>query len=280
MLTPYYEDSLIQLYHGDARLLAYELDPSGWPVRIHYIGDPPYTAHTHEHSRAGSRAKPLHNGTGLVSHASYNRTVGFGFSHLTGSLRHTIAEQARRLVTGWVLLFSDDEGVAAWMAANAEAGLHHVRVGHWRKLASTPQMTGDRPGVGTEAIVIAHQAGPNGKPLAKRWNGGGRHAVWEHQIVTEHGGRECGEARVHETQKPEDLICQLILDFTLLGDMILDFTAGSGTTLVCARRLKRRAIGIEKRLADCETAVKRLRGEVTGVGFTPAMRLGQQGLFQ
>ena len=35
------------------------------------------------------------------------------------------------------------------------AGLEPLRVGAWVKIGGTPQFTGDRPGIGFEAIVIA-----------------------------------------------------------------------------------------------------------------------------
>lgn len=51
---------------------------------------------------------------------------------------------------------------------------------------------------------------------------------------------------VHPTQKPVALMGYLIKTYTNEGDRVLDFTMGSGTTGVAARRLKRQFIGIEK----------------------------------
>jgi hypothetical protein len=278
VLTPYYQDELVTLYHGDTRIIAPQISLDGMPARRHVICDAPYTPHTHEKSRAGARKTPLRNRDGNVSQGSISRAVDFGFAPLSSALRHTLADEAARLTTGWTLFFSDAEGVGAWRSALAEAQLENVRLGAWVKLCSTPQFTGDRPGVGFEAIVIAH-ATDGGKPVKKHWNGGGKPALWSYEIVLERGGTDIGEARLHETQKPEDLMCALIEDFTDPGDMILDFTAGACTTLVCAKRLGRMGIGIELRERDCENGAKRLRGEATGIGYTPAMRLGQQGLF-
>ena len=50
---------------------------------------------------------------------------------------------------------------------------------------------------------------------------------------------------VHETQKPLDLLEYLIKTYTLEGDIVLDFTMGSGTTGVACKKLQRRFIGIE-----------------------------------
>jgi len=51
--------------------------------------------------------------------------------------------------------------------------------------------------------------------------------------------------RVHSTQKPEALVEWFVLAYTRPGDLILDPTAGSGTTLAVAKRLGRRFIGFE-----------------------------------
>jgi site-specific DNA-methyltransferase (adenine-specific) len=52
--------------------------------------------------------------------------------------------------------------------------------------------------------------------------------------------------RVHPTQKPVALMEYLIKTYTNEGDTVLDFTMGSGTTGVAARKCGRRFIGIEK----------------------------------
>ena len=50
---------------------------------------------------------------------------------------------------------------------------------------------------------------------------------------------------VHPTQKPVDLLEYLVKTYTNEGDLVLDFTMGSGTTGVACLNTNRRFIGIE-----------------------------------
>lgn len=63
---------------------------------------------------------------------------------------------------------------------------------------------------------------------------------------------------LHPTQKPVGAILPLIQAFSQPGALVLDPFAGSGTTLVAARQLGRRAIGIELDDSYYHTACQRL----------------------
>jgi len=67
--------------------------------------------------------------------------------------------------------------------------------------------------------------------------------------------------RVHPTQKPEGLM-KWCLSFFPDAQTILDPFMGSGTTLVAAKQLGRRAIGIELEEKYCAIAVQRLAQKV------------------
>jgi len=116
-----------------------------------------------------------------------------------------------------------------------------IRAGVWIKPSYTPQFTGDRPATGWEAIAILHNKGK------KRWNGGGKCSVYSANTASGY----------HETQKPERLIIQFLNDFSESGETILDPFMGSGTTLVAAKGLGRKSIGIEISEKYCEIAAKR-----------------------
>lgn len=63
----------------------------------------------------------------------------------------------------------------------------------------------------------------------------------------------------HPFQKPVKLLEYLIRTYTNPGDIILDNTMGSGTTLLAAQNEGRHAIGIELEEEFCQIAVDRLK---------------------
>jgi DNA modification methylase len=64
--------------------------------------------------------------------------------------------------------------------------------------------------------------------------------------------------RLHPTQKPVEALLPLIEAFTRPGDLVLDPFAGSGSTLVAARTLGRRYLGIELDADYHATACRRM----------------------
>jgi site-specific DNA-methyltransferase (adenine-specific) len=76
--------------------------------------------------------------------------------------------------------------------------------------------------------------------------------VFRYRAVGVDGGK------VHPTQKPEALM-RWCMSFAGANDAVLDPFMGSGTTLVAAKRLGRKAIGIEIDEKYCDIAVNRLR---------------------
>ncbi|MEQ8720997.1 MAG: DNA methyltransferase [Sandaracinaceae bacterium] len=62
----------------------------------------------------------------------------------------------------------------------------------------------------------------------------------------------------HPSPKPLDLAEQLIEPVASPGEIVVDPFAGAGAFLVAAKRMGRRAIGVELDAAHCETAARRL----------------------
>lgn len=256
-IKPYYSDEAVTLHLGDCRAILPALE------RVDVvITDPPYSDYVHSKSRRGGASAPKLDVSGRNVACSFAREKEFGFESLSPDLRRECSYAFSLLARRWVLAFSDVESCHLWRDDLVDTGLEYVRTGAWVKLGATPQFTGDRPAAGFETITIAH---PKGR---KHWNGGGRHAIWrgadERDLVYEVPivlNRSHSEPRLHTTQKPLELMLNLVGDFSNEGETILDPFAGSGTTLVAAKRLGRFAVGIELDEANCEIAAQRLERE-------------------
>lgn len=64
--------------------------------------------------------------------------------------------------------------------------------------------------------------------------------------------------RLHPNEKPIELLQRLVEGMAASGEIVLDPFMGSGTTLLAAKNLGRRAIGIEIEERYCEIAARRL----------------------
>lgn len=69
--------------------------------------------------------------------------------------------------------------------------------------------------------------------------------------------------KIHPPQKPVPLLEQLVRIFTDPGDVVIDPCAGSGSTLVAAENLDRKAYGFEIKKEFCEGFEKRMKNSVT-----------------
>ena len=71
--------------------------------------------------------------------------------------------------------------------------------------------------------------------------------------------KECNNVnRVHPTQKPVDLLEYLIKTYTNEGELVLDFTMGSGSTGVACVNINRKFIGIELDEGYFDIAINRI----------------------
>lgn len=68
--------------------------------------------------------------------------------------------------------------------------------------------------------------------------------------------------RLHPTQKPVDLLTDLIKTYTDEGDLVLDFTMGSGSTGEACLKTNRHFIGIELNDEYYEIAYNRINGYI------------------
>lgn len=163
--------------------------------------------------------------------AETTRDNAFGFEAMTSDLMERLAQSIGARCRRWCLLMTSDDEVHLWRAALKRAGMKIVRVGHWVRVGTKPQMNGKCPAQAVEYIIIAHS-----NFSGTKWNGGGKPALWYANIVH-------GDERRHPTQKPAALLKQLIEDFTDRGETIADVTAGSFVTGITAVSLGRNFLG-------------------------------------
>lgn len=232
VITSIYDIGGYRIYHGDCLTLDIE------PVDV-MITDPPFAPKTHSNARTNKGRQK--GGSDLVDFAPLE------YDGLAKRLEHLV-----QFVKTWAV-FTCEWTYAARLDKNPPSGWEFVRCGIWTKPDGAPQITGDRPGQGWEAIVFLHRLNDKGKPGRKKWNGGGRSSVFHHGV--------CHNA-LYPTQKPVTLISDFVRLFTNPGDTILDPFCGSGTTLHVAKQLGRKAIGCDISEKACRLAESRLAQEI------------------
>lgn len=208
----------------------------------HVITDPPYDAHTHTKMArvAGYKGTAAgYSGEKRADGSTSGVRIDLDFAHIGETERLWCAEQFVRLSRGWILIFCATEDVGAWRDVLLAAGARYRGSHLWHKTRATPKLNGNGPAKGFENFVLAWA----GKGDSK-WNGGGRVGNYSY----------APEDWVVLGQKPIKLISQLMLDFTLPEDTILDPFMGRGTTGMAAKALGRSFIGYEIGLRQFEIA--------------------------
>lgn len=223
----------VQVVHGDAL----QLSAADYANFDALITDPPYSAHVHA------------NATSIGSDGHGARARDLGFEHLASELRASIAA-GMGAVRRWSVVFTDYEGGTGWR--DAAAGAEWIRRIPWVRW-SQPQLSGDRPCTGSEDVLhwsnedddptlcddVLHFHGmPGRSPIRKRWNGPGS---------LTHYARRCMRGQhKHPTEKPIDLMLDLVCYFTDPGESVIDPCAGAGTTALACRLLDRSCLALER----------------------------------
>lgn len=223
-MSLYYQDDYVTLYHGDSTEVMASMDDASVKA---VITDPPYTERTH------AKAKTNKLGDAKAIH----------FASFTDNDLAVAMAECGRLTQSWVVANLDYRH-AVGMELAPPPNLRMLRIGVWMKTNPMPQITGDRPGQGWEAIAYMHR-----DDVRPEWNGGGKHGNYLLPTIQNEG---------HPTSKPLSMVSDWVRRFTNHGDTILDPFAGSGTTLRAAADNGRKAIGVEMDEKYCEVIAKRM----------------------
>jgi len=217
-IKPYYQEKGIVIYHGDCRDILPQLEP----VDL-VLTDPPY----------GINAR-LGMGGGHKGEGGMWKNVG-----IAGDESVDLRDEVISLLNLPFAVFA-----AARTSAPPDTRISLV----WNKGLHTG--AGDLRLPWKPHIELIHIGG-------KGWQGKGRgSAIVQFNAIAGCVGNQNDGYRAHPFEKPVTLMNYLIR-YAPSG-IILDPFLGSGTTLVAAKNLGRKAIGIEIEEKYCEIAVKRL----------------------
>jgi len=245
-MKPYYEHAGITIYHGDCRDVLPGL-PDSSVEQI--LTDPPYGHNNNNGDLAHRRESAL----GIRKTTDNDaRPIANDGPEANGLVLWMFGEAKRLLKPGCCCCCccagggGPDPQFARWSLWLDEAvGFKQAVV--W-----------DKGGLGMgwhyrrnyELILVGEKPG-----AACKWYGGHTQA----NVVRISGIKPSADG--HPTPKPPALMELFISLHSAPSDLVLDPFAGAGTTLVAAKTLARRAIGIEIEERYCEMAARRLAQE-------------------
>ena len=221
MIKPYYEEDGITIYHGDCR----EILPHLPKVDL-VLTDPPYNVGYHYESYSDRLSNEEY--ASRLKFAICPPAVVIHYPEDMFFVALSIGQSPLKCVS-WVY--------------NA----HTPR--KWRTIAwfgISPDLSKVRQPYKNEGDKRIQNRIKEGKEGASLYD-------WWH---IEQVKNVCHEKTEHPCQIPVEIMNRIIT--TTMADTILDPFMGSGTTLVAAKQLHRKAIGIEIEEKYCEIAVKRL----------------------
>ncbi|MCR4340746.1 MAG: site-specific DNA-methyltransferase [Gemmatimonadaceae bacterium] len=248
-MKPYFERDGITIYHADARDVLPALGDSSVDL---LLTDPPYGHRNNDDDLASRREAAL----GLVKSGEAalgaSRPIANDGPEANELVRWLFAEARRVLVPG------------ACCCCCCGGGGPDPQFARWSlwldELLGFKQMViWDKGGLGMgwhyrrsyETVLVGEKPG-----AACKWYGGltTSNVVRISKIIP--------RAHEHPTTKPVALMEHFIRIHSQEGELVLDPFMGAGTTLVAARKLGRRAVGVELEERWCEDAAARLEFRV------------------
>lgn len=204
------------------------------------IADPPYTKRNKAGFRSGAQFRRKVRGE-YVPPPSYvwptppDRYV-IPYDAIAEEDAIELATWIASVAKYWAIVFNDHVGFRWLESAFQDLGWFVFAPVAWTKRNPVPRMAADGPTCAVEHIMVARP-----KKMLPKDRRGSRPGWYECPV-------EVWQARCDAKvvgSKPIALMSAILGDYTLPGDLVVDPYAGSGTTLVAAHRMGRRAIGSE-----------------------------------
>lgn len=244
-MKPYYADDAVTLYCGDCR----EILPT-LPVVDLIVTDPPYGL-----SSIGERHKGQ-AGCGVRNLDFFpNDTLADGFTHVETILGAAEALPQHGAVYAWL---GHHQFAKATLAFHERGWQSRFLV--WNRTAPVPPPPWSGWPSGASLCLFAYRVG-------KKWEASPAQMPRSNVLTCDNFRAGNGAKNGHPTQMNPILVREPIRCSSAPGDTVLDLFAGSGTTLVVAKEMGRRAIGVELDERWCEVAAKRLSQSI--LDFTP-----------
>jgi site-specific DNA-methyltransferase (adenine-specific) len=247
-MTPYYEEDGITIYCGDCRELGLQV---GLVDAI--VTDPPYGDTSLEWDRIAR---------GWLDSAELLTSTVWCFGSLRMFLDMARTGETSRWKLAQEIVWEKHNGSS--FHADRFKRVHELAVqfyqGEWDGIYKAPAFTLDA----TARAVRRKQRPPHtghidaGSYMSQ--DGGPR--LMRSVIYA----RSCHGEAEHPTQKPISIIDPILRFSVPAGGIVADLFAGSGSTLVAAKAIGLRAIGIEIEERYCEIAAKRLQQSVFDYG--------------
>ncbi len=250
--APYYQDEWVTLYHGDCR----EVD--AWLAADVLVTDPPY-AETNLSWDSWPDGWPA----SVARSATVRQMWCFGSTRMFLDRRDEFSDW--RLAQDVVWQKPRGRGTANDRFSRSHELVLHWYRGAWGDLPLTPPRV-LRP-VGVAPVRASRRRSPEDGSKVKPMGAGTYQDDGTRLILTVMPG-DAGDPRkiLHPTQKPLAVLEPLIRYSCPPPGTVADPFAGSGSTLVAAKRLGRKAIGVELDERYCEIAAKRLAQGVLDFG--------------
>lgn len=220
--------------------------------------DAPYNLRSSEYS-----------GKGRNHHGDFMQAAGeMSVQEFTAFLAAAVAAVRVLLAPGALLyMFMDWKHVRELLGAADQNGLTLLNICIWDK---------GKGGMGAfyrsaheMVFVFRNGDAKHNNRIQLGRHGRDRTNLWRYEGMNRFGRGRDRALAMHATVKPVRMICDLLLDCTEKGDVVYDGFAGSGTTLIAATKLGRRARVIELDPHYCDVITERF---IAAFGAEPVHR--------